>query len=172
MTRLVSDASTHSGVVYFTWNEFNADTINDDVVTEIRKSLEEKIKHSQKSEAFSKENSGHKIILVKTLIEIFYALKWAELESYLGDLGINFLSGELKRYMFILKTLNVVSEVIYSDSMFYVCNDLKFSSVSLKGPERAVDSVRVLTDCREYYETNTKENHRKRALRDYFQGAP
>jgi len=140
------------------------DSLNDyleDIVDNIKIYLDE----IDKTESFNVDNNGHAALLVYELIVIFRALKLSEIQRYLKLLSIDKSLTVIKRFLFLLDKLSLVSKKRLGRIDYYVSlkteQRVEFSS---KNTSKLFDRNAALIGTAQYYAASDKEKMRRRVI--------
>ena len=141
--------------------------IIEDVVVDVQRELDE----LPKSQLLKVSNSSHVFVLLYELIKLFVAVKESELLDYLSKLGVDVGRDQLRGKLFLLQRFRLISLEVYSDSQFYVARNSEFHRVNFAANSSVpIDKLRISTECKEFYNTSGKDNHRLRVIRRLFGG--
>lgn len=167
--RLIEENS-RTKTLYYPWSERNIRTIKQDLITDIEEDIEETLLKRAKSEFFSAGNTGHEIILINQLIQIFHALLRNEIKTYLNMLGVVISEGELKKHLTLLENLGSIKREPGGSLTFYACTNAELFDIRFKVKKGRADTVRISEECRQFYETNRNERKRMAAIKKSMGG--
>jgi len=115
-----------SSVYEYFWNPATShlnDKTNLEVFKELSEQLCDVLEHHEgqqlKEPIFDLESHGHNMLMVADLIDIIFAATMTDIEDCLKALGRNVDRSIIKKYLFLLQGLNIITEE-YLDGVFYV----------------------------------------------------
>ena len=140
-------------------------------VGDITDSIESRLDGQGKTIKFDTSSSGHIAFLIFDLVSIFKALKLKEIQEFLGCLDIDITSSAVKRILFLLTKLDMVTTRRAGNLDYYIPRRdqvrVHFSSKDKKARfDRGMASIGAM----EYYSRNSKESLRKRLIEDSLHG--
>jgi hypothetical protein len=156
-----------SRIRVYPWDESDIGSLDDDVAFGALSDIISHVEKLDKSKSFKMDHDGHVIVLVRTLLDIFLALKFVEISAYLEQLGIVTQRRTLVRYLFVLEKLGVIEKYEYSDIDFYFSTGLEFHYVQFASSLESIRVDRVRTNCMAYYEDTESESHRRISIRKF-----
>jgi len=141
------------------------DTFNeylDDVVHNINENLGS----LKKTEKFDANNNGHVAHLIFELVLIFKALKLTEIKNYLEKLSINYNQAQIRRLLFLLEKLAMLTKERLGNIDYYV--PLQAQSridISSKDKDKRFDRNAVVIGTSQYYALSELESMRRKVIR-------
>lgn len=105
----------HRRVVRTIDNTYVAETLNE-VEQKVGAFLEER----PKTVRFSRDDLGHRMLLIADLIKLSVILIQTEVHEILERLGVALKPLELKRYLYLLERLDLVSKKRYGNTDYFV----------------------------------------------------
>lgn len=160
-----------SSVKSYPWDIKNPPAIPSEVVDDVILDIQEGLDRLTKSSMLKLDNSSHIVVLICEIIELFSALKETEILEYLNQVGVSISKEELKRKLFLLREFRLVKVELYGDATFFVRSDERYHRLRIALKDGiAKDALRIGTECLEYYNSDPKQRHRKRAIAQARQG--
>lgn len=155
----------NSRVKSYPWNIGNPALIEQDTVNDVVSDVRDELQKLDKSQTFKANLRSHVIVLICEVVRLFVALKESEVEEYLGMFGIRLSKKELRSRLFLLERFKLIKKISYSDSVFYMRTDETYHKIRLsrKTPQPQ-DALRVEAQCLAYYDADSKQKHRQRAI--------
>lgn len=155
----------------FPWAVDFPQTITEELVSDVISDLGEEVGRLPGTQLLKITNNSHVFILLYELINLFVAVKESELIEYLAIFGLTVKKDEMRRKLFLMRKFKIIEHLNYSDSWFYVVSRSEFHRVILKSKDGSViDKIRLSIDCRKFYNSTGKDNHRLRVIRGKFGG--
>ncbi|BFM08673.1 retron St85 family effector protein [Halioxenophilus aromaticivorans] len=150
---------------YYPWHEHRHSSITKELAEEIREDLKEVILDDHPRQFYKNSNTGHLIILINQLIIFFQALLIKELESYLKILGLDISEKLLKKHLKLLENLEAIRLVPVGNRIFYTCTNRELFRMIVKNSIRTEDEVRIIEECKHFYENSKEEKKRLQAIK-------
>lgn len=109
---------------------------------------------------FDPKDPGHAMLLMADLADLFLAVKISEYQEYFSRFGHNIETSEIKRYIFLLQKLGMVSHHPYGHERYY-CNAVnsKHMKYSFKESGLHFDRMRLKAEVSEYYSEHDKRRN-------------
>lgn len=126
---------------------------------ELIEALKERIPKSLTEEKFDRDRWLHKALLVCELVWLMSALTLGEINSFCNGLGINIDVREIKRIIFILEKVELISIEARSSQRFYL-SSIDKSYVNWGKGAVAFDARRFQSDVLEFYKASDKKRFR------------
>lgn len=135
----------------------------DDLVENINDNLS----NINKTESFNVEKNGHIALAIYELVLIFKALKLGEIKEYLKKIGITKKTSVIKRLLFLLNKLSLVTKKRRGNIDYYIALEnnsrVKFTS---KYSDKGFDRNAVVLGISQYYASSRNEKMRKRVIEE------
>lgn len=126
---------------------------------ELIEALKERIPKLSSEERFNRDSWLHKALLICELVWLMSALTLGEIGSFCDALGIHIDEREVKRIIFILEKVDLISIEARSSQRFYLSRIDK-SYVNWGKDTAAFDARRFQSDVLEFYKTSDKKRFR------------
>lgn len=133
--------------------------------------IEDRLDAQRKTVKFDPSLSGHQAFLIFEFISIFKALRITEIQNFLDFMQIDIPQQDLKRLLFLLEKLGLVTAKKRGNLYFYIPKKeqvrINFSNKAKTLPfERGAASIGAI----EYYSANPKESLRMKLIESSLRG--
>jgi len=91
-----------------------------DTLEEVEKEIQKIISEKPRTTAFRADDHGHLMLLIADLITLNVVILQQELQEILSSLGILIKTSELKKYLFLLSQLALISTIHYGNVEYYL----------------------------------------------------
>lgn len=154
-----------NNVYSYPYNHENIGESLNDYLGDIVENINNSLRKLNKTEGFDDKNNGHIALLIYELVLIFKALKFGEIQNYLELLSIRKSITIIKRLLFLLDKLSLVTKKRLGNIDYYVPlkteQRIKFSS---KDASKLFDRSSTLIGTAQYYTSSTNEKMRMRII--------
>jgi hypothetical protein len=119
-----------------------------DTLDEVEKEIQKILRKKSKTTAFRTDDHGHLMLLIADLVALNVVVLQQELQGILKSLGISISSSELKKYLFLLTQLTLISTFHYGNVDYYINSSGKPEYVDY-APKTPTDRSRLRSLLRE-----------------------
>jgi hypothetical protein len=91
-----------------------------DTLEEVEKEIQKILKKKPKTTVFRNNDHGHVMLLIADLVTLNVVVVQKELNGLLAGLGIKIVSSDLKKYLFLLNQLALISTFHYGNVDYYL----------------------------------------------------
>ena len=153
-----------SSVVVYPWPKNDEAEYEQDYLIDLLHHVNEKLHSSLKTSSFNKENSGHVALLVYEIIRLSYPILVGEIELALEALELSIDEGDIKRHLYLLSKLGMVSHNFYSSYTYYypLFKDLKTVNFGRDKNNKVSDSGSIQMSINQSYIMEESIQARKR----------
>jgi len=123
--------------------------ITEDIISDIKFVYNSK----PKSVKFCNTSVGHMMLFLCDIMELFLAVKLKEIQEYFEQMEIPITIDDLKKLLFILKTLELIKEFNYGNDLYYTRNiETPMIKYHFKDSDFSFSRVRIKSTVLEFYE--------------------
>lgn len=153
-----------SSVAIYPWPQIDNIRYEEDYLDDLLHNVHEKLRSSSKTSMFKKENSGHNALLVYEIIRLSYPILIGEIEFSLEALELTCDESEIKRHLYLLGKLGMISHNNYSSYKYYypLFKDLKTVKFGRTKDNKVSDSASIQMSINQSYITENSIQARKR----------
>jgi hypothetical protein len=108
---------------------------------DLASSVEAFCRQLNRSDALNGTKLAHKMLLVADLANIFRILTFQEVREIFKQLSMELEAGELRKYLFVLEKLGLITRFSYSHQQWYVC-ERSFIDYAYRPPARYTERLR------------------------------
>lgn len=136
-------------------NAYVGETLN-----EVERAVSAFLEERPKTVRFSRDDLGHRMLLIADLIKLSVILIQTEVHELLERLGVNLKPVDLKRYLYLLERLDLVSKRRYGNTDYFVTGPRSNDYIHY-APRTSADRARLRLLLREELPVNADK---KKAL--------
>ena len=156
-----------NNVFSYPYNHNNLGDTLDIYLDDLVENITDNLSNINKTESFNIEKNGHIALAIYELVLIFKALKLSEVKEYLKVIGITKKSLVIKRLLFLLEKLSLVTKKRRGNVDYYIALEkdsrVKFTS---KDSDKGFDRNAAILGVSQYYASSNKEKMRKRVIEE------
>lgn len=149
-------------VCAYPWDDKNPPSLKS-ILPEICQDITECLSNLDRTEAFSISNNGHLAFLVFEIVKLYRALKFTEIETCLTALSVPINREKLRRILFLLNKLSLVSSIKRGNQDYYwACSDVPKINLA------KLDYVKAKMAAMQFYALNQNERQRLEVIKSVY----
>jgi hypothetical protein len=119
---------------------------------EICELINDRLPSHRTVQPFDSHSNKHLMLLVCTVIQQMIGLTITEIRQYLGDMGIQITQQELKKFLFVLKHLDLIDvKTRGNQELYFALDQLRYVRFAIKDSAGEFDPDRLQMAIAEYY---------------------
>lgn len=153
-----------SSVAIYPWPSGSEIKYDIDYLSDLNHNIKEKLRLASNKVSFQSTNSGHIALLIYEIIRLSYPILIGELELALAALGLSVEESEIKRCIYLLTKLDMVSTNFYSSYKYFypLLSDLKTINFGKDKQNKVCDAQSIQMSINQSYIMEDNANARKR----------
>ncbi len=153
-----------NSVVIYPWPSNEKVEYNIEYLNDLLGHVSDKLNMASHQVAFVYENSGHVALLVYEIIRLSYPILIGEIELALCALNLDIKEAEVRRHLYILSKLGMISHNFYSNYTYYypMLRELKTINFGRDKEDKILDALSIQMSINQSYIMEETGSARKR----------